>query len=362
MRKILCNALFLVLFVLMIICGAGCNRAERGMKGPNIKKITRQNVHGVFAPTDEHIWLTGNHGSIYHSGDGGETWKAQESGMTEGILVDGVFLDTRTAWIVGLYGTVLHTTDGGARWTRQQTGTKRHLFGISFADAEHGWAVGEWGTTLHTSDGGKSWQTQREEMDRTFNNVCFLDRETGWIVGERGTILHTRDGGKSWQPQLPKVFEREDFEAELENPPPSLFGVFFTDRDHGWACGIDGTIITTNNGGNTWELQDSKTDMTLYTIVIKWGRGWVVGDKGTYLTSPDAGATWVSHADVIKSRQPFRDIYFSSPQKGWVVGAAGTVVHTADGGQTWDFRSGLSYAMDFFQMPEALEFKGRVME
>jgi photosystem II stability/assembly factor-like uncharacterized protein len=85
-----------------------------------------------------------------------------------------------------------------------------------------------------------------------------------------------------------------------------------------------------------------------------------VGDKGTYLFSDDGGNTWEMTDEVIKSKQAFRDIYFSSPQKGWAVGAGGSVIHTTDGGKTWEFRSGLSYAMEFFKMPKALEFGGGV--
>ena len=46
----------------------------------------------------------------------------------------------------------------------------------------------------------------------------------------------------------------------------------------------------------------------------------------------------------------------------WVSGHEGTYAKTLDGGESWEFRSGLSYAMEFFKMPKALEFKGMVTE
>jgi len=124
--------------------------------------------------------------------------------------------------------------------------------------------------------------------------------------------------------------------------------------------GIDGMILKTVNGGETWEMLPAVTDLALYTVFIKDGKGWAVGDKGAYLVSDDGGATWQRREDVIKTKQGLRDVFFSSLQKGWVVGAAGTVVHTEDGGTSWEFRSGLSYAMEFFKMPKALEFGGGV--
>ena len=74
--------------------------------------------------------------------------------------------------------------------------------------------------------------------------------------------------------------------------------------------------------------------------------------------SEDWGLTWKYDETIIKSKQPFRDINFSNDQNGWIAGGAGTVIRTNDGGKSWEFRSGLSYSMDFFQMPKALEFAG----
>ncbi|MCP4625300.1 MAG: hypothetical protein GY850_17540, partial [bacterium] len=134
--------------------------------------------------------------------------------------------------------------------------------------------------------------------------------------------------------------------------------VFFIDRQRGWFCGIDATIGRTVDGGATWELLPTGIDFTLYTIHIAGGKGYSVGDKGAYLESPDGGLTWELKTDVIKSKLPFRDVCFSSPSMGWVVGKSGTVVRTADAGVSWEFLSGLSYTMDFFSMPKALEFGG----
>lgn len=336
----------------------GCSRSEQQIDSPEIKMITTENVHGVIMADEKKIWLTGNYGIIYHSEDSGETWEQQISGEKETILCDGTFINNQKGWLVGINGTILHTLDGGKTWLKQETGTDKHLFSISFVDENHGWAAGEWTTVLHTDNGGKTWNRQTKVRDKSLNNIYFIDKKTGWVVGERGLILHTKDGGTTWGRQQPESFERETIEELLESPPPSLFGVFFTDKEHGWSCGIEGTIIITKDGGETWKQLPPVTDYTLYTIFIKGPKGWAVGDKGAYLISEDGGITWSYDETIIKSKQPFRDIYFSNAQNGWIVGGAGTVIHTVDGGKSWEYRSGLSYAMDFFQMPKALEFGG----
>jgi len=332
------------------------------MEVPNIKMITKDNVHGVIAPDDNNIWLTGNYGTIYHSSNEGQTWGKQESGIhDETIIVDGSFLDTKTGWLVGINGTVLHTTDAGATWVRQNTGTDKHLFGISFVDKNNGWAVGNWNTIIRTTDGGATWAQQTKEEDKIYKNVCFVDTSSGWVVGEKGYILHTTDGGQTWSQQMPAEWAAIA-EDNFENPRPGLYCVYFFDKDTGWASGIDGTLIRTTDAGETWEILPTGTTLSLYTVFVKYGKGWIVGDKGAYLMSEDGGTTWKLLDDVIKSKTPLRDVFFSSPDKGWAVGVSGTVVHTTDGGKTWEFYSGLSYAMKFFEMPKALEFKGMVTE
>jgi photosystem II stability/assembly factor-like uncharacterized protein len=341
---------------------AGCSRSGQKMQAPKIKMIARDNLHGVICPDARTTYLTGNYGLLYKSADGGENWAAQESGLTgEIILSDGSFVDAATGWVVGLYGTVLHTSNGGASWEKQQTGTDRHLFSISFVDNSTGWAVGNWNTIIHTADGGRTWTRQTPEEDRIYKNVCFVDTANGWVVGEKGFILRTTDGGSTWARQMPKKWEAIA-DDDFENPKPALYCVWFTDTQNGWISGIEGTLLRTRDGGDTWDILPTGTSFSLYTVFVKYGRGWIVGDRGAYLMSEDGGSTWKIHDDAIKTRTALRDVFFSSADSGWAVGLGGTVVHTTDGGRTWEFYSGLSYAMKFFEMPKALEFKGMVTE
>ena len=350
------------LIVFALVFSAGCSRSEQKMKAPKIKMIARENFHGVICPDSKTIYLTGNYGALYKSADGGENWTRQESGLKgEIILSDGSFIDANTGWVAGLHGTVLHTGNGGAVWEKQQTGTDKHLFSISFVDKNNGWAVGNWNTIIHTADGGKTWTLQTPEEDRIYKNVCFVDTANGWVVGEKGYILRTTDGGRTWLRQMPKKWEAMA-DDDFENPKPALYCVWFNDTKNGWISGIEGTLLKTQDGGETWDILPTGTSLSLYTVFVKYGRGWIVGDKGAYLMSEDGGSTWKNYDEAIKTRTALRDVFFSSADSGWAVGMGGAVVHTADGGRTWEFFSGLSYAMEFFEMPKALEFKGMVTE
>ena len=60
--------------------------------------------------------------------------------------------------------------------------------------------------------------------DARLADVSFVDPLNGWAVGDRGAIWHTDDGGRSWQLQQSGV------SCPLES-------VFFIDAETGWAAG-----------------------------------------------------------------------------------------------------------------------------
>lgn len=101
-------------------------------------------------------------------------------------------------------------------------------------------AVGERGHILLSGD-GEHWEQAKVPTQTTLTAVYFTDLLFGWAVGHDATILATQDGGKTWQIQqhLPQI----------EKP---LLDVVFSDRKHGIAIGAYGLFYRTIDGGKTW--------------------------------------------------------------------------------------------------------------
>ena len=308
--------------------------------------VTPNHLFAVASPDPQHIWVFGFDSVIMHSADGGTTWKPQKSPVTNS-LCDASFVSATTGWMVGRVGTVLHTADGGATWQKQETGITNHLFAVSFADERNGWAVGDFGTILHTADGGATWQKQGSEEDKIYNDVSFADALHGWVVGEYGTIFATADGGKTWQKQECKEIIPVAKESEWESFAPSLYGVHFSDTANGFACGMDGTIISTSDGGATWRkvknpAEDSK--ITLYKVKRSGNTCIVAGQKGITVVSADSGATWRMAASSETTKSWLRDMDMADAQHGFAVGSRGTILQTDDGARTWRLLSGIPVA------------------
>lgn len=118
-------------------------------------------------------------------------------------------------WLAGDRGVVLCTTDGGQSW-HSPTGEIPLLNGERFgpddieqidfaAVAVRGskvWIAGSPGSLIvHSDDGGKSWSVQSTGQSLPIKAISFVDDHHGWAVGALGTILATDDGGQTWRRQ-----------------------------------------------------------------------------------------------------------------------------------------------------------------
>ncbi|MGL5360006.1 MAG: WD40/YVTN/BNR-like repeat-containing protein, partial [Shewanella sp.] len=99
-------------------------------------------------------------------------------------------------------------------------------------------AVGERGHVL-VFDG--KWQQVPTPTKAQLTKVFFVDELHGWAVGHDATILHSQDGGQSWQVQMQS--------AELEKP---FLDVLFINAREGMAIGAYGMFYRTTDGGATW--------------------------------------------------------------------------------------------------------------
>ena len=103
-------------------------------------------------------------------------------------------------------------------------------------------AVGTRGIVLLSEDDGESWRQVAVPTRAMLTGVYFVDRQHGWAVGHDAVIIRTEDGGETW--------ERTYFDPERETP---LFDVWFDDVNNGIAVGAYGLLLRSSDGGRTWE-------------------------------------------------------------------------------------------------------------
>jgi len=285
----------------------------------------KENLYSVSAPTERSAWAVGSFGTILHTADG-QSWNAQTAG--DGYHYQGfmqtAFPDERHGWIAYRGLGLLHTADGGATWSLQDDGipVMRRWDTVTAFDASHAWS-GTNSDVRRTSDAGATWLsgTLSLPIESPVKSLAFPTAVEGWAASSFD-ITHTSDGGATWVQQL---------HHDAGGGSHWVFkAISFTDALHGWAVGLNGLIIHTEDGGEHWAQQDSGTTATLMGVCfLDAVNGWAVGNKGTILRTVDGGVTWRSEASGTTEALWSIDMVDSS--HGWAVGLLGTIVRYQGG-------------------------------
>ncbi|MBE9492478.1 MAG: hypothetical protein IMY70_06310, partial [Bacteroidetes bacterium] len=163
------------------------------------------------------------------------------------------------------------------------------------------------------------WQNPLPQGNH-LKDVHFVDSLKGWAAGYYGTILYTEDGGESWE------IKNSGVTNELES-------IHMVNSLEGWAVGWNGTIIHTSDGGNTWTLQDCGFDFTIHSVFFTDNnKGWVVGGKILHTT--DGGLTWEEQSCPVSDRL-LLSVFFINNTTGWISGDWGLMLKTTNAGYTW---------------------------
>jgi photosystem II stability/assembly factor-like uncharacterized protein len=163
------------------------------------------------------------------------------------------------------------------------------------------------------------------------NDIFFLDEQFGWAVGSHGTIISTSNGGRTWQGAL-----ADDV---------SLNDVHFLDRNCGWVVGKGGMIFRTMDGGTTWArmlFPGPPQDDDLYGVrFIDDDAGFIQGYSGVFKTN-DGGMFWENNWLPIV---PYRGAWDMSVVSGRIIYLLGSrwldpdpiiIYRSGDGGETWN--------------------------
>lgn len=124
-----------------------------------------------------------------------------------------------------------------------------------------------------------------------------------------------------------------DLQIQAKGKPHDfLFGVSF-EGVNGVAVGDHGLLLSTADGGNTWNrLESPVSQLGLLSIVRSNGRCLAGGQQGAILRSDDC-IKWESVKAVTDAR--ILGIHSNSKGEAYAVGGFGTVLHSLDWGRSW---------------------------
>ncbi len=177
------------------------------------------------------------------------------------------------------------------------------------------------------------WEYQNTGITNNLRGIYFLDETTGFAVGDafapsEAPILKTVDGGMNW------ILKPSD-------TPNPLRDVAFNTNVKGFACGFYGTLVKSNDTGETWEQVNLQSALDVNFRALDFPTkevGYVAGSGGVFLKTTDVGVTWDSLNTGFS--HDLLDIEFFTNDTGFATGSIGfsngVILRTYDGGMSWE--------------------------
>jgi len=165
------------------------------------------------------------------------------------------------------------------------------------------------------------------EALNTFNentplySVFFTDDEHGWIAGAEGTILKFNSLRFKWEPQL-KIATTD------------LLSIGFFDNSTGITCGSNGTLLRSTDGGSAWTIRQTGFSNNLNDIyILNESTAYLAGNSGLLLKTTDKGLNWSSI--TVPTLSALKSVHFLNPDLGFAGTDSTKVLKTTNGGLTW---------------------------
>ena len=251
-------------------------------------------------PRSPNVLYAGTGNGVYKTSDGAKTWKLASNGMNlptghRHSLAEGSIyalaidaLHTSTVYAAGR--DIWKTTNGGATWKR----VLRHggdSLGIDPRRPETVYA-GSFNSILKTVDGGGSWRASGPPglHDNSWGHPIVVDRHRAGMIYAGGSrgLFASANQGRTWKKSLSRGV------GAIALDPSRANVLYVGTRAHG--------VLKSNDSGQTWSAPhlDGRSVSSIAIAPtrpqrIYAGVQWKTGPQtwtGGMLASTDGGATW----------------------------------------------------------------------
>jgi photosystem II stability/assembly factor-like uncharacterized protein len=249
-------------------------------------------------------------------------YKLQLANDLRGIACRG----DKEAWVVGSAGVLIATGDGGETWRAFDSGVTSTLRAVSLATDSHVFIAGDAGVLRFSRNRGLDWTTvQAPPVTWTSIAARRSDGAAALLATSDGHIYHL-DAVGGLLSQVGAI------------PAGALHSVVMSrDGAVAVAVGDGGNLLVSDNGGIDWRTRATGTQQALRDVWLSSdaATATAVGDQGLVIDVPlrsDAAPRVRTLGDDLT----LRGIHLEASGHGTIVGDHGAAFVSHDFGQTWD--------------------------
>jgi len=168
------------------------------------------------------------------------------------------------------------------------------------------------------------WIPQNSGTSTHLTEIRFINQNTGWACGINGLILKTTNGGTNWTQQFTGINDKV-----LNRIRP-------VDENVVYCVGGFETFLKTTNGGISWQIIKNGPlgqGHSYYALhFLNQNTGWYCGTEQLVFKTTNGGITVDSFFTYANN---VRDIYFQDISNGIACGEGGIIYKTTNGGINW---------------------------
>ena len=257
---------------------------DAGISWSRIELSTSFGLNKIVFVNPSTGYICGDSGVIKKTINSGVNWFDLSTPATDTNLISIYFLNLNTGFLGTDGGSVLKTTNSGLNWRHVFTITGIGLMGtrdIDFLNENYGVASGDL-AIYFTTNSGENW-TSTIFPSSFFNSIKYIDTLNliaGGFSGSSSLLKKSTDGGVSW------------FNLSITHKISSMF---FQDYNFGIACGDNGNISRTTNGGLNWTLLPRIATENLHSIFFSDpNTGYSVGMTGQIIKTTNGGLSFLN--------------------------------------------------------------------
>jgi ABC-type amino acid transport system permease subunit/photosystem II stability/assembly factor-like uncharacterized protein len=276
-------------------------------------------------------WVFGDNGEIIH-GDNLEDWIQFESPTTEDLT--SAYSNEQMIVAAGNNGSVISKNYNTELWIELNTGIQSNINSVSINNNNEIFIVLDDGEIWCLRE--QNWIKIESLVSENLFDITF-EGERGLISGSAGTILGSENHGETW--------EIRETPNEVSNS--DIISIEFYKINRGYAITSDGQILKstqeelTTAVGYYWNLKEIESENMSTSLeinlvsmeVLSTTKILLSGEKGYIALSKDGGNIVIPQLLPIEGDFTINDIAMKTAFIGIIVGDNGTILYTEDGGE-----------------------------